>query len=506
MKTNVRITSIIIILVLLISFASGCKNGNKAATTGKMITTGKITGMASATATKTTLRTTASMNTSAGTEIDFIENDGSDISENLPTEAESIDMGGKMLKVGLADKAHRPVEGTPYYDYWERIKKKYNFDIEFVVSLGNSDHTATMKANSLAGTENRDIIRCVELHIFPWAPNADYLTELTPFFEKASDKVNTYCNLPITMWRGKQYSIALSHLPSNAVDNMMYNRDIFAAEALPDPQEIFLQGNWTWDEFLRIAKIATKDFNGDGIIDQYGVGSYSGTWTTLAMMGSNSASMVKTNEDGSVVFNAFDQSVINVFQFMNDLQNVYRVMTTNSTMIKGMRTAMIFICRQQGRAIARPDSVGYICTPRGPNTPNGSHVMDMVRYTESYVIPQKSLDTEKLFTIITDGIVMSNDPANNPTLLLPRIEQERLKNLTWGWNDVRDAEHSVKMLELYESGGAIRYFDPSTTYTVDAIMYRIWNTNISTQKMSVGQALSSVFQEGQAIIDKFNSQ
>jgi hypothetical protein len=77
--------------------------------------------------------------------------------------------------------------------------------------------------------------------------------------------------------------------------------------------------------------------------------------------------------------------------------------------------------------------------------------------------------------------------------------------LTWDWRDTRDAEHSVKMLELYESGNAIRYLDPCMIYGLDTIMYRIWNTNISTQKMSVSAALASVFQEGQALIDKYSN-
>ena len=46
-----------------------------------------------------------------------------------------------------------------------------------------------------------------------------------------------------------------------------YNKDMFDAAGLPYPGE-----RWTWDEFLQTARALTKDTDGDGTIDQYGVG------------------------------------------------------------------------------------------------------------------------------------------------------------------------------------------------------------------------------------------
>lgn len=44
-----------------------------------------------------------------------------------------------------------------------------------------------------------------------------------------------------------------------------YNKDLFAREGLPGPKE-----DWTWDDFVRAAKILTKDTDGDGRVDQFG--------------------------------------------------------------------------------------------------------------------------------------------------------------------------------------------------------------------------------------------
>jgi multiple sugar transport system substrate-binding protein len=50
-----------------------------------------------------------------------------------------------------------------------------------------------------------------------------------------------------------------------------YNKDMFDAAKVPYPDP-----NWTWDDFLNIAKKLTKDKNGDGRIEQFGTGGSGG--------------------------------------------------------------------------------------------------------------------------------------------------------------------------------------------------------------------------------------
>ena len=65
-------------------------------------------------------------------------------------------------------------------------------------------------------------------------------------------------------WRGE-----LMCLPQNISSLVVYvNRDLFAAAGVPLPE-----ADWTWDEFLAAAKALTRDLDGDGRIDQYGLGT-----------------------------------------------------------------------------------------------------------------------------------------------------------------------------------------------------------------------------------------
>lgn len=64
-------------------------------------------------------------------------------------------------------------------------------------------------------------------------------------------------------WQGE-----LICLPQNMSSPVIYyNQDLFAAAGLPAPGAA-----WTWDEFLATAQALTRDLDGDGAVDQYGLG------------------------------------------------------------------------------------------------------------------------------------------------------------------------------------------------------------------------------------------
>jgi multiple sugar transport system permease protein len=52
------------------------------------------------------------------------------------------------------------------------------------------------------------------------------------------------------------------HFSTNA---LFYNKKLFAQAKLPYPDE-----TWTWDKYQQVAKVLTKDTNGDGKLDQFG--------------------------------------------------------------------------------------------------------------------------------------------------------------------------------------------------------------------------------------------
>lgn len=66
------------------------------------------------------------------------------------------------------------------------------------------------------------------------------------------------------MWRDE-----LMCIPQNISSLVVYyNTDLFDQLGVPYPND-----NWTWDDFLATAKALTADINGDGVTDQYGLGT-----------------------------------------------------------------------------------------------------------------------------------------------------------------------------------------------------------------------------------------
>jgi multiple sugar transport system substrate-binding protein len=65
-------------------------------------------------------------------------------------------------------------------------------------------------------------------------------------------------------WQG-----TLACIPQNLSSLVVYyNRDLFERAGAPRPA-----GDWTWDDFLRAARALTRDTDGDGRIDQFGLGT-----------------------------------------------------------------------------------------------------------------------------------------------------------------------------------------------------------------------------------------
>jgi multiple sugar transport system substrate-binding protein len=92
------------------------------------------------------------------------------------------------------------------------------------------------------------------------SPTGDYLAQSASikeadFYEPA---INAF------KWNGK-----LACMPQNISSLVVfYNKTLFASAGVPAPAN-----DWTWDDFERAAKAITKDTNGDGTPDIWGVGT-----------------------------------------------------------------------------------------------------------------------------------------------------------------------------------------------------------------------------------------
>ena len=102
-------------------------------------------------------------------------------------------------------------------------------------------------------------------------------------------------------------------LPVGSVPTLMFvNKTLLAREGIPVPNN-----DWTWQDLLSICRQVTKDRDGDGVLDQFGIYDYG--WQQAAV-----ANGVKLfSEDGRNSYFA-DQRMEEVVRFMLELHDVQR--------------------------------------------------------------------------------------------------------------------------------------------------------------------------------------
>jgi multiple sugar transport system substrate-binding protein len=121
-------------------------------------------------------------------------------------------------------------------------------------------------------------------------------------------------------YEGKQYAIPYDWAPGG----LYVNVDLFKAEGLDLPTE-----DWTWDDILEAAKKLTKDTDGDGQVDQWGI-------SNLASVGSGPGSLywIVKSFGGDYWNEEITESRMNeegtcaAMQFLGDLIWEHQVMPT----------------------------------------------------------------------------------------------------------------------------------------------------------------------------------
>jgi multiple sugar transport system substrate-binding protein len=116
-------------------------------------------------------------------------------------------------------------------------------------------------------------------------------------------------------WQG-----SLICLPQNISSLVVYyNRDLFEAAGLAYPAD-----KWHWDEFLAVAQALTRDLNGDGRIDQYGLGLEPTLFRLAPFVWQNSGPIVDNPVTPSRLTLARPPSLA-AFQWFVDLRQVHGV-------------------------------------------------------------------------------------------------------------------------------------------------------------------------------------
>lgn len=141
------------------------------------------------------------------------------------------------------------------------------------------------------------------------------LLDLTAFAEKEGFDWKDYyysANLDVFVVDGELYGVGDGMSPYA----LTYNKNMFDEAGLPYPDE-----NWTWDDMLAAAQKLTKDKDGDGKTDQWGIVFQ--TWNYRPWIWMNGGDLF--NEDFSEIL-ITEPEVVEALQWMADLRFKHKVL------------------------------------------------------------------------------------------------------------------------------------------------------------------------------------
>lgn len=216
------------------------------------------------------------------------------------------------------DPSTATVEDIYKWENLKRVEEKYNCKIEFI-NVPYEELDTKLTTSVMAGDPYADAVNLEAAKAIPLAVSGQIMA-LEDINLPEADVFNAHdVSIPVTEINGKHYAMAEKNEQVNA-SFLGVNEDIISGLGVEDPVSLYEKGEWTWEKFLEIAKAATKDTDGDNVVDQFGISG-----VPLLM-----AKQFIASNDGYLIDSSFkeglsDPKTMEALEFFNKLYNTDKV-------------------------------------------------------------------------------------------------------------------------------------------------------------------------------------
>ena len=295
-------------------------------------------------------------------------------------------------------------ELAAYQTLVDAFSAKYpDIHVELVHIPSQGDYRARLAADLTAGTP-ADVV-LINYRRYAQFAQAGALQPLAPYLAKSQlIKESDFYPQAIEpfLWNGQ-----LMCIPQNLSSLVIYyNKDMFQQAGLAFPQ-----ASWTWDDFVQTAVALTRDTDGDGVTDQYGLGLEPSlirlvpfVWQAGAEIVDNRSSGSGQDEDSMPTRLMLDTpEALKAVQFFVDLSLKYHVVPTaeeeaaedsESRFING-RTAMFFNSRRGVPTYREIESFDWDVAGLPQDVKAAS-----VLHSDAYCLPSASKNKDAAWTFI----------------------------------------------------------------------------------------------------------
>ncbi len=203
---------------------------------------------------------------------------------------------------------------------------------------------------------------------------------------------------------------------------MYYNVDMFEANGVDLPRDLYEAGEWTWENFRRVCNELTTDTDNDGEKDQFGFGY----WDTdyVSFLASNGTSNLIYNEDGTIATGYLTDAGIETMTFLQECYTIDQCMWpesgndsftagwNNGKLAMSMEFAYAYLYKQINNAL--PFEVNWVPMPKGPSGAGDTCLASVTGWCIG--ITSEHPDAAARFIEMSSQMKIENDSAVNVEL------------------------------------------------------------------------------------------
>ncbi|HOM03739.1 MAG TPA: extracellular solute-binding protein [Acetivibrio sp.] len=297
---------------------------------------------------------------------------------------------------------------------YKLVEEKYNCKIEHI-TITWDQIVSKFTSSVLSGEPIADIVLFEMTRALPVLAESDLIIPVDDYFNFDDSKWPPIIK-QVGKYKGKQYGFANF---SWNLSGIFYNKALFERLGLPDPYELQESGDWTWEKFVQIAQEATRDEDGDGENDVWGLAIQAHNLYSPLVL-SNNANIINFDENGKAIFALDDPNAIEALQFFGDLYNKYKVVSPaiDSTdwyeaprKFASGNIAMFFGQGWDGQDFKKTlkDNFGFVFFPKGPKA--SDYIVPVMQESKIYVMPKHAKHPKEVAKIFEEVFIFYNDMA-----------------------------------------------------------------------------------------------
>jgi multiple sugar transport system substrate-binding protein len=361
---------------------------------------------------------------------------------------------------------------------WNAVMDSYDVEMKWV-TVGTAETVERLTASVLAGDPFADIVHIEANSAIPSLAVAGIVLPLDTYFD--FDDQRWPENLEeVGGFNDRVYGFLQK---ADSTHGVWYNKSLLNREGLPDPYELQEAGEWTWDAYLDIAQRATRDTDGDGEVDQWGITVGYEFWDNFIY--SNGAQVVTEVADG-YAFTLDDPAAVDALDFGASLLAQGLVSDKSQGAFEAGVAALYGGEAWMGASFIQnmTDEVGFVFYPKGPAHDEYTSV---TTNTVVQVLPASlKYPPDRLAAIVLDLYDWDN------------MQQERIEFLESAMGRRQDIETALQMMDRNQINKMWAF--PGLDRAFARIINRIRDgssaaTAVEEYKLSAQQAIEALFEQ-----------